>query len=389
MLFSLVISVASLSLAVAVLVVLTGPLHARWSADRAGQGIQKHHHGSPPRVGLIPILAGCVLAAVLLTRSPRVDGADVLFAQLLMCGLPAAAMGLLEDVTKSVRARWRMLAPMLGCAAAMWLLNAVVPSTSIPFVDALLAWWPVAAALTLLLVVGFTQAMNIVDGLNGLASGLAMTMLAVTAVVAYRVDDMAVLVIALVLMASILGFFVLNFPSGRLFLGDGGAYFLGFMLVELWILLVMRNPGEVSPWFIVALAVHPTVETVFSIIRRKALRHRPRNATAPDRLHLHTLVMRRRIRPLMGRDARRNWPWMPNALASAALQLQATLFMVLAAVNPASLWWSVFVLAVATLAYLMVFRRIALFRGRFSARLTRPAVRPKPMSAQAAKGLPS
>ena len=86
MLFSLVISVASLSLAVAVLVVLTGPLHARWSADRAGQGIQKHHHGSPPRVGLIPILAGCVLAAVLLSRSPRVDGADVLFAQLLLCG---------------------------------------------------------------------------------------------------------------------------------------------------------------------------------------------------------------------------------------------------------------------------------------------------------------
>lgn len=109
MLFSLVISVGLVSLAVAALVVLRAPLHALWSADQAGQGIQKHHHGAPPR---IPILAGCVLAALLLGSAGRQDGTDGLFAQLLLCGLPAALMGLLEDVTKRVRARWRLLAPM-------------------------------------------------------------------------------------------------------------------------------------------------------------------------------------------------------------------------------------------------------------------------------------
>lgn len=144
--------------------------------------------------------------------------------------------------------------------------------------------------------------MNIVDGLNGLASGLAMTMLAVTAAAAFRVDDSAVMVIALSLLGSIGGFYAFNFPSGRLFLGDGGAYFLGFVLVELWILLVMRNPGEVSPSFIVALAAHPTIETIFSIVRRRILRHRPRNATAPDRLHLPTLILRRRSRPLFSKQ---------------------------------------------------------------------------------------
>lgn len=382
MVLALVISAALLSLAVAALVVATGPLHARWSADRAGQGIQKHHHGDPPRVGLVPILAGCILAAILLGRAPRSDGAGELFVQLLLCGLPAAMMGLLEDLTKRVRARWRLLAPMLGCAAGMWLLNAVVPSTGIPFVDSLLVWWPVAAALTLLLVVGFTQAMNIVDGLNGLASGLAMTMLAVTAFVAWQVDDSAVMVMAVSLLASIVGFYLFNFPFGRLFLGDGGAYFLGFMLVELWILLVARNPGEVSPWFIVALAAHPTIETVFSIIRRRVLRHRPRNATAPDRLHLHTLVLRRRTRPLLGRALCRSLPWLANALAAAALLAQATVFMVLAAVNPASQWWSLFVLGVAVLSYLFVFRRMALFKGRYTARFSRPGSRAKPLETQ-------
>lgn len=156
MLLSLVISVALASLVLAALVVATAPLHKRWTADLAGQGIQKHHHGSPPRVGLVPIMGACGVAALLHGNGPRPDDADVLFAQLLVCGSPAAFMGLLEDVTKRVRARWRLAAPMLGCAAAMWLLRAVVPSTGIPVVDVMMTSWPIAAALTLLLVVGFT-----------------------------------------------------------------------------------------------------------------------------------------------------------------------------------------------------------------------------------------
>lgn len=370
MLLSLFVSVALLSFAAAGLVVLTAPWHARWTADVPGRGIQKHHHGSPPRVGLAPIVVGCVLAWCLVIGSEPKDDAGELFPRLLLCGLPAALMGLLEDITKRVRARWRLLAPAMGCAAAMWLLNAVVPNTGIPVVDSLMAWWPVAVALTLLLVVGFTQAMNIVDGLNGLASGLAMTMLAVTAVVAHRVGDAAVLTIALALMASVVGFYLFNFPLGRLFLGDGGAYFLGFMLVELWILLVVRNPGEVSPWFVVALAAHPTVETVFSIIRRRVLRHRPRNATAPDRLHLHTLALRRRARPLLGRSLSLGLPWLPNALASSVLLAVSTLFMLLAALTPGSQVWNLFVLIAFSMVYLMLFRRMALFKGRYTAILS-------------------
>lgn len=374
MLVETVISVALVSLAVAALVVVSAPLHARWTADVAGHGVQKHHHGSPPRVGLIPILVGCFVAGHLLVGGARDDGADELFGQLLICGLPAALMGLLEDLTKRVRARWRLLAPAIGCATAIWLLQAVVPSTGIPFIDSVVAWWPAATALTLLLVVGFTQAMNIVDGLNGLASGLAMTMLGVTAVAAYQVDDRAVLTIALVLLAATLGFYLLNFPLGRLFLGDGGAYFLGFVLVELWILLVARNPGEVSPWFVVSVAAHPTIETVFSIIRRRVLRRRPRNATAPDRLHLHTLLLRRRARPAVGRALGHCAPWLPNALGSAVLLCYSTVFMGLAVMHPGSTWWNAFVLSLSTLAYLFWFRRMALFKGRYTSRLLSPRV---------------
>ena len=65
-----------------------------------------------------------------------------------------------------------------------------------------------------------------------------------------------------------LGFFVWNFPAGLIFLGDGGAYFLGFYLAELAILLLHRNP-EVSPMFPLLLCIYPVFETLFSIYRRK------------------------------------------------------------------------------------------------------------------------
>ncbi|MGH8522317.1 MAG: hypothetical protein ACREU9_13060 [Gammaproteobacteria bacterium] len=67
------------------------------------------------------------------------------------------------------------------------------------------------------------------------------------------------------------GFLLRNYPRGKVFLGDAGAYFIGFMYAQLSIQLVARNAG-ISPWFVVALAAYPIVETLFSIYRRKIVR---------------------------------------------------------------------------------------------------------------------
>ncbi|MFN3598497.1 MAG: glycosyl transferase family 4, partial [Aquificaceae bacterium] len=75
-----------------------------------------------------------------------------------------------------------------------------------------------------------------------------------------------------------------------IFLGDGGAYLVGFLIAEISVLLVKRNP-EVSPWFPLLVVAYPVVESLFSIYRRKVLRGR--SPGEPDKLHLHTLVYRR------------------------------------------------------------------------------------------------
>ena len=91
------------------------------------------------------------------------------------------------------------------------------------------------------------------------------------------------------LAGAVGGFLLINYPSGRIFLGDGGAYLIGLLLAELSVLLVGRN-SEVSPWFPLVLLAYPIWETLFSMYRR---RMHGRSTGEADALHLHSLVYRR------------------------------------------------------------------------------------------------
>ena len=124
-----------------------------------------------------------------------------------------------------------------------------------------------------------------------------MLILLCLAYVGFQVDDLLVAWLALAGVGAVLGFFVWNFPAGLIFLGDGGAYFLGFYIAELAILLLHRNP-TVSPMFPLLLCIYPVFETVFSIYRRRFLRAMP--PSMPDGIHLHSLIYRRVMRWAVG-----------------------------------------------------------------------------------------
>ena len=155
----------------------------------------------------------------------------------------------------------------------------------------------------MLTVAGIANAVNIIDGFNGLASMCAVLMLISIGYVAFQVGDLAVMYMAAIGVGAVLGFFVWNFPLGLIFLGDGGAYFLGFFVAELAILLLHRNPG-VSPMFPLLVCIYPVFETVFSIYRRVMLRGQP--AGMPDGIHLHSLIYRRVMRWAIGSRSKRS-----------------------------------------------------------------------------------
>jgi UDP-N-acetylmuramyl pentapeptide phosphotransferase/UDP-N-acetylglucosamine-1-phosphate transferase len=144
------------------------------------------------------------------------------------------------------------------------------------------------------------------------------------------VGDPLVPLLALAGIGAMLGFFIWNFPAGLIFLGDGGAYFLGFYVAELAILLLHRNP-QVSPMFPLLLCIYPVFETVFSMYRRKFLRDV--SPGVPDGIHLHSLVYRRLMRWAVGNQSAKALT-RRNSMTSPYLWMLCMM-----AIVPAVLFW--------------------------------------------------
>jgi UDP-N-acetylmuramyl pentapeptide phosphotransferase/UDP-N-acetylglucosamine-1-phosphate transferase len=185
--------------------------------------------------------------------------------------------------------------------------------------------------LTIFAVSGVANAVNIIDGFNGLAAMCVVMMLGSIAYVAFQSQDTAIMVCALAGLGAVMGFFVWNYPAGLIFLGDGGAYFLGFYVAELGVLLLHRNP-EVSPLFPLLMCIYPIFETVFSMYRRRVIRGRP--VGMPDGVHLHSLVYRRLLRWAAG-DRTARALTRRNSMTAPYLWL-----LCMTSVIPAMLFWN-------------------------------------------------
>ena len=277
--------------AVAVFLVITKHWHGHFSMDGL-VGVQKNHSTPTPRIGGVSVFAG-VVAAYGVAQTER---AGILGA-LLLAGLPAFVFGLAEDVTKKVGVLARLLATMASGVLGWWLTGLSLTSVDVPCLDGLLGYTLVSVAFTAFAVGGMANAVNIIDGFNGLASGFVVIALIGLALLAGLVGDVNLAFVCLTVAIAMLGFWLVKWARGHLFLGDGGSYFGGFALAWASVLLIERNT-RVSAFVPLLICIHPVTEVLFSIYRRRMTKVSPGH---PDRLHLHTLVMRRVVCPRLRR----------------------------------------------------------------------------------------
>lgn len=310
------------------LIVASERWHGVFTGDSDLKKPQAMHSRAAPRVGGLAVVAGSL--AGLLVLGPSNMTLTWLWPVLFIAAMPVFVAGLLEDITKDVGSGKRLMAAFVSAAIAWWFLGGV-SRVGIAWADWVLSFWPISLVFTMVAVGGCTHALNIVDGMNGLAGMIATLMALSLALVALQVQDIPIFLIAAALASATLGFLVWNFPFGRVFLGDGGAYFLGFMLAELAVQLVVRNPS-VSPFYALAVLFYPVFETLFSIWRRRFKRGVP--VDQPDALHLHQLVFRRLVRVTFSRDRRHAVPALCNAMTSPYLWVLALIGLV-----PATIWW--------------------------------------------------
>lgn len=334
---------------------LAGGRRFLWFAlDETDSGPQKFHAVATPRIGGIPIVLG--LCAGLATLNRGSEAVAWLSATLLVCGIPAFAGGLAEDFTGRVSVGTRLLLTFVAAGIGFFLLDARISQVDVLGVDWLLGFGAISFAFTLFAAGGFANALNIVDGFNGLAAVIALIYVAAIAYVASVVGDAPLVLTSLLLGATITGFLIFNYPRGLVFLGDGGAYVIGFMIAELAILLVQRN-SAVSPWFPLTLFAYPAWETFFSIYRKKVIRGR--SPGEPDGLHLHMLVHKRLVRRMIRKWHHRAF-W-ENALTSPFLWLLALLGAFPAVVFWDTTWALQLSAALFVVFYTLVYRHLVRF----------------------------
>jgi len=333
-----------------------GRRHARrYGADMP----QRFHKGHVPRLGGAGMLIGMGVAWLVagIPSDPfNVSWPIKVSALALLSICPAVIGGIVEDLTQRVSVRYRLGLTIGSALLLCWVLRLGVYRTGLPLVDGWFAAVPYLPFLFAAFAIGgLPHAFNIIDGYNGLAGTVAVLVCLAISHVALQVGDRQLAAMVICLVGATLGFLIWNYPRGKVFAGDGGAYVWGMVIAVAVVTLVQRHPA-VSPWFPMLLLIYPVWETLFSIYRKVARGQSPGTA---DALHFHQLIFRRIVRVAFADDEARQM-LARNNRTSPYLWIFAALTVV-----PAVLFWNktwvlmafcLLFVATYVAAYLMIVR---------------------------------
>ncbi len=251
--------------------------HKIGAIDKPDQ--RKVHARSMPRLGGLSIfLAFIVTMALFLDVSGPYAG--IIYGAVIIF-----AAGLLDDIYSL--SPWFKLGSQILAATVAIYFGVLVNFVTNPF-DGQLNLGFLAIPLTLLWIVGISNAVNLIDGLDGLAAGVSAIAATTLGIVALIQGETVAAMAAFILVAALLGFLPYNFYPARTFMGDCGSNFLGFTLACLAIMALAKGAAVVSLFVPIVILGIPIFDTFFAIIRRI------QNKTPifkPDRGHLHHRLM--------------------------------------------------------------------------------------------------
>jgi UDP-GlcNAc:undecaprenyl-phosphate GlcNAc-1-phosphate transferase len=254
------------------------PLLLRW-APRVGltdqPGHRKVHATAVPRVGGIAMAAGFLIPCLLVLHPGRpVVGLLAGVAVLLVFGV--------WDDRADLDYRLKFLGQILAVALCMWVGGVRIETLTLDApveLPRVLSW-----CLTFVFLVGVTNALNLADGLDGLAGGLAFLSLCAIAVLGVMTGNSTVTTLALIESGAILGFLRFNTHPARIFMGDGGSQMLGFSVGVLAIMVTQGEGSALSDSLPLLLLGLPIVDTLNVMVRRALAGRSP---FVGDRSHLH------------------------------------------------------------------------------------------------------
>jgi len=249
-------------------------------ANEAISAKQASHNKLTSRFG------GLAAITALLIGTFLIDDQFIFF--IVFSSIPVLVAGGLEDIGYNIKPGYRFNAGLVSGLIAVYLTGLWLDNVDLTLLTPILGIPFIAICFTVFASAGISNSINLIDGVNGLASGVIMLIGSALCIISFSVGEIGLGTFCIILISSILGFFIWNFPKGLVFLGDAGAYAYGHLLVWIAISLIAKHP-EISAWAIFCLFFWPIMDTVAAVIRR-CLKQGSINQA--DHMHFHQLVMR-------------------------------------------------------------------------------------------------
>jgi len=249
---------------------------------------ERSSHARPvPKSGGLAILVAFVAGILVIyffASHARIE--DRFFWSFVACGILLALVSFIDDITQASFVL--KVFTQLMCVIIMLAGGVVLSRLSLPFSgETDLAW--AAYPLTALWLLGMINAYNFMDGLDGMAGGVAVIAGIFLCAIAFREGSWFVYLTSYVLVASVAGFLIFNFPVARIFMGDVGSAFIGFMFAGLAVIGAQIEVGRLSFYVVPLLLFHFIFDTFFTFVRR-LLNSEPVHLA--HRTHLYQLLNR-------------------------------------------------------------------------------------------------
>ena len=262
----------------ALLVRLSMSAAHRWGITDGPDGGRKHQERPIPRMGGLAVAAAFTVVLLIATWATGDAQSVALLAGVLLPALVVAGLGFLDDLL--ALGPWVRLLGIAALALVVWWTGTRVEVTQSPVLD---------AAITVVWIVGITNAVNLLDNSDGLAASTATISALGIAAVALIYGQYLVGALALALAGAALGFLWHNWHPATVYLGDAGAYFLGFLLA---VTAIRLRPIELdrtwSVFIAILLLLLPIADTTFVVLRRLVEKRHP---FTPGRDHLSHVLM--------------------------------------------------------------------------------------------------
>ncbi|OAT81597.1 undecaprenyl-phosphate alpha-N-acetylglucosaminyl 1-phosphate transferase [Bacillus sp. MKU004] len=240
---------------------------------------RKVHQKLMPRIGGLAIYISFIIGFLIIRP------ADQFALPIVLGSIVIIITGFFDDIFE-ISPRVKMLGQLI--AALIVVLGGVqVEFINLPF-GGQLEFGYFSIPLTVLWIIGITNAVNLIDGLDGLAAGVSSIALITISFMAFLKGDVFVMSIGLVVLASTIGFLFYNFHPAKIFMGDTGALFLGY-IISVLALLGFKNVTMISLIIPLIILGVPISDTFFAIVRRRVNKQ---PLSAPDKSHLHHCLLR-------------------------------------------------------------------------------------------------